>query len=93
MASPQRRPPPRRLLALHTPRGVNVRVDAHGRPWAIQFKGKKPSTVEHIRECWRIEDEWWRSPIARMYFDLVLENGRALTLYLDETTKQWYVHE
>ncbi len=93
MAHPHRQPPPRRLRALHTPRTARVRVDAHGRPWVIQLDGKKPKTVEHIRECWRIEDEWWRDPITRMYFDLVLENGRAVMLYLDETTQQWYVHE
>lgn len=44
-----------------------------------------------IREMWRIDDEWWRRPLSRLYYALTLENGRAVTLYRDLAEDRWYV--
>ena len=44
------------------------------------------------QKIWRIDDEWWRSPISRLYYQVVLENGRVMTLYRDLTDECWYSH-
>jgi hypothetical protein len=46
--------------------------------------------VETIRERWRIDDEWWRQPICREYRAVVLDDGRALTLFHDLMDGMWY---
>ncbi len=47
--------------------------------------------VACIREIWRIDDEWWRRPISRLYHQVVLENGKMMTLYRDLVEGGWYV--
>ena len=52
--------------------------------------GTRPERVAAIREVWRIDDEWWRRPISRLYHEVVLENGKLLTLYLDLVDGGWW---
>ena len=52
----------------------------------------EPQLIEAIRESWRIDDEWWRRPISRLYHEVVLETGAILTLYRDLEEGGWYVH-
>jgi len=87
--------PPRahQVRALHQPRAVRVWTDRDGHPCRIQPSKRPPSAVVHIRERWRIDDEWWRKPIARVYYDLVLDSGRSLVLYFDELNSSWFIHE
>ena len=47
--------------------------------------------IEEIIEIWRIDDEWWRTPISRRYVDVVLEGGGHVVLFEDLTTGQWFV--
>ena len=49
-----------------------------------------PYRVASILEEWRIDDEWWRTPISRRYVTLVLENGRTVTIYEDLVEGGWY---
>lgn len=81
------------LRPLHTPRSIRVYADDRGDPKAVRLKGRPPREVVQIRERWRIDDEWWRKPIARIYYDLVLDSGRSLVLYFDEIESKWLVHE
>ncbi|MFW6200311.1 MAG: hypothetical protein ACOC8K_07055 [Gemmatimonadota bacterium] len=46
--------------------------------------------VVQIREIWRIDDEWWREPVSRLYFEVVLEDGKRAVLYRDLTDGRWY---
>ena len=46
-----------------------------------------------MRERWRIDDEWWRKPISREYIAVVLDDGRALTLYHDLVDGSWYTQK
>jgi hypothetical protein len=77
---------------LNQPRAVRVQTDASGEPMAVQGR-RGLLAVEGIRERWRIDDEWWRLPISRLYYALVLEGGRALTLYRDLLTERWYLQQ
>lgn len=82
-----------RLRVLKEPRPLRVRTDDDGRPVAVALpdstrRGFQP--VEAVRESWRIDDEWWRRPISRLYHDVVLEGGRLVTLYRDLAEGGWY---
>jgi hypothetical protein len=79
-----------KLRALNEPRPVRVRVGDAGAPLVV-MEGQRPRRVEIVRECWRIDDEWWRSPISRLYYSVVLENGKSMTLYQDLIQGGWYV--
>ncbi len=61
-----------------------VRVIAEdGRPVMVQVR-RRNLRVTEIINTWRIDDEWWREPITRLYFFLELENGARLTLFLEK---------
>ncbi len=40
--------------------------------------------MEAVLETWRIDDEWWRKrPVSRVYFSLLPEDRRTITVYRD----------
>lgn len=80
-----------RLRPLGTPRSVVVRTDERGEPVHVRLPGKTARRVAVIRECWRIDDEWWRQAISREYRTVVLDDGKVLTLYHDLLDDGWYV--
>jgi len=43
-----------------------------------------------VLEVWRIDDEWWRRPIARRYFEALLQGGRRVVLFEDLATGEWF---
>lgn len=82
-------PPPPSGFALYRPRAIEVEADpGDGAPRRV---GMRRSRVEGVREEWLIEDRWWtREPLRRHYFELVLEDGRCLTVYRDLREGRWY---
>ena len=81
-----------RLRALNLPVRVSVTTDPAGLPQRVQREdGELP--VEEIRELWRIDDEWWRSPIIRCYADVVLAGGKRVILYQDLVTGDWWIQQ
>ena len=92
--TPRRSPPirGRQLLTLNQPRPVHVVTDVRDQPVTIHLGGRA-RRVEHLRESWRIDDEWWRTPISRMYVRVVLDTGRLVTLYLDLEEQRWYLQD
>ena len=86
---------PRRpqLRPLGQPKPVHVRTDLHGDPEFVRLPGQTARKVLQIRERWRIDDEWWRQPISRAYYAIVLDDGRVLTLYHDLMESAWYVQK
>jgi hypothetical protein len=90
--SPEQRERPK-LKPLARPLSVSVRTDERGEPTHVRLPGKTARGVEAVRERWRIDDEWWREPISREYLSVVLDDGRALTLYHDLSDGLWYVQK
>jgi hypothetical protein len=41
-------------------------------------------------EAWRVDDEWWRQEVSRLYFRLELEGGIRLTVFQDLISLKWY---
>jgi len=77
----------------------HVRPVNEPQPARVQVQGGRPSAVivhRHwqqvagIQETWIIEDEWWREPISRHYFALLLENGAFLTVFHDRIADSWF---
>jgi hypothetical protein len=47
--------------------------------------------VEVVREEWRVLDRWWtEEPIARRYFEVVLETGQNVVVFRDGERGGWY---
>jgi hypothetical protein len=47
--------------------------------------------VALLREEWRVVDRWWtEEPIARRYFEVVLESGQNTVVYRDEARSCWF---
>jgi hypothetical protein len=47
--------------------------------------------VVEILDRWRIDDEWWRQEVSRMYFQVVLAGGAILDLFHDLIQGGWYL--
>jgi hypothetical protein len=77
-----------RLRALNLPRSIHVDEEA-GQPVRVQTQAG-PVEIESIRERWRIDDEWWRRPISRLYYQVLLASGDQLTIFQDLATGQWF---
>ena len=85
---------PDRLRRLSEPQRLDVRVDCLGRPVAVVWKGRRVA-VQRIQDVWRIDDEWWRQEISRLYFQLALADGRLCTIFRDllaaEPRARWFL--
>ena len=77
-----------RLRALNVPEPVAVELSADGRPAVV-----RRCTVEAILEHWRVDDEWWRQPIARRYYEVMLTGGGHVVLFEDLATGGWFVQK
>ncbi len=52
---------------LHDPQpGLQVETDEQGRPSALTWQCTEP--VREVINRWRVDDDWWRVPISRMYW-------------------------
>jgi len=80
---------PQTLRPLKSPSPIRVRTDDEGLPAELHQKGKRLRVLA-VRERWRIDDEWWRDPISREYYALVLEDGRPVVLFRDLVAGGWY---
>lgn len=84
--NPQPDHSPGRVARLYRPRPIEVATDRRGTP--TQVNG---SDVVSIREEWLVEDGWWTTaPIRRWYFELVLIDGRDLTLFRAFPSGEWF---
>lgn len=80
---------PSRLRPLNRPRPLRVEADEKGRSVAVHISGRR-CAVEAVLETWRIDDEWWRQrPVSRLYWRVLLEDGRTVTVYRDLVSGRW----
>ena len=80
------------LRPLNAPAPLRVQTDAAGRIVSLWRQGRlTPRTIAAVQDRWRIDDEWWREhAFARMYYELVLDDGTRLTVYHDLATDAWF---
>lgn len=80
---------PGTLRRLNAPRAVEVRAEAGGTPSALRRRGRWVEVAE-VLDCYRTDDRWWTAaPVSRSYYDLLLEDGRAVTAFRDEISGGW----
>ena len=92
-----------RLRALNVPRPVTVQISTEGMPVAVGEPADQRTQrtgsatlpapthrVDTVLESWRIDDEWWREPIARRYVEVILEGGTHVVLFEDLITGTWF---
>ena len=72
------------LRPLNRPRPIQVEADARGYPVRVDLARHAISVVQ-VLDRWRIDDEWWRKEIARMYFRVALATGSVVTIFHDLT--------
>ena len=83
-----------RLRAVNEPQPVTVEVDTSGAPAAVgRFGGSADGKIECINETWRIDDEWWRQTISRLYIEAMLEGGKRVVLFQDLITGNWFIQQ
>ena len=92
-----------RLRTLNVPRSVSVELNADGVPtkvWRSKDNGgghggqeETAAVVETILEMWRIDDEWWRQTISRLYFEAMLEGGKRVILFQDLNSGSWFMQQ
>ncbi len=71
---------------LNAPRPALVEAGASGAPRCVNRQG-----VVVVREEWHVVDRWWtEEPVARRYFDLVLETGENAVVYHDDEAGSWF---
>ena len=71
---------------LNAPRPALVESHADGAPRRVNRQG-----VALLREEWRVVDRWWtEEPVARRYFDVVLESGQNAVVFRDEERSCWF---
>ena len=75
-----------RLLRAHP--SSDVELDDAGALVAIRWTDRR----EEVEVCnrWRVEEAWWREPIARDYFKIVSARWLAL-VYLDRMDGSWHL--
>ena len=70
---------------IYAPRGARVETDEGGAPRTVDG-----IAVEAIREEWMVEDRWWTGRrLHRHYYELVLADGRNVTVFRDARTGRW----
>ena len=78
-----------RLRPLNQPQPIQVEADESGEPQAVVL-GCERLAVAAVQDRWRIDDEWWRErPVSRLYFRLLLEDGRVVMVYKDLVSGRW----
>ena len=75
-------------LVPYSPQSIEVTI-REKKPSAIILKGRR-HRVREILNMWRIDEEWWRRPISRLYFLMELENSARITVFQDLGDGQWY---
>jgi hypothetical protein len=58
--------------------------------WAAEA-GKPRLQIVEVLDRWRTDDRWWTgAPLSRMYYAVLLEDGRPLTIFYDLVGGAWY---
>ena len=72
---------------VYWPTPIEVQTGEEGVP--LRIAGV---TVESVREQWLVEDRWWTpKPLQRMYFEVVLADGRNLVVFREPPNGvRWY---
>ena len=81
---------PRTLRRLNGPRHIEVRLDIADVPIALRRNAGWLEVVE-LLDRHRTDDRWWTErTVARTYYELLLADGRTVTIFHDEIEGSWW---
>ena len=81
---------PGTLRRLNAPRPVEVRAGDNSAPSALR-RGGVWLAVAEVLDCYRTDDRWWTAqPVARAYYELLLEDSRTATVFRDDIRGEWW---
>ena len=74
---------------VNLPEPMAVEENADGLPAFVKLKRRQK--IIAVEDCWRIDDEWWRSePVSRLYYTVILASGQRLVLSKNLVANSWY---
>ena len=73
---------------LHAHPAIDAELDPNGALVAIRWAGRRE--VVEVCNRWRVDEAWWREPIAREYFKVVGTRWLAL-VYYDRIACTWHL--
>jgi hypothetical protein len=77
------------IKPVNLPEPLQVEETPAGLPAAVRLKRRQ--TIIAIEDCWRIDDEWWRSePVSRLYYAVILTSGQRMVLSKNLINNSWY---
>ena len=77
------------IKPLNLPEVLFVEENSSGSPIAVKLKQRHK--IIAVEDCWRIDDEWWRTePVSRLYYAVILDSGRRMVLYKNLIDNRWY---
>lgn len=69
---------------------VQVETDATGIPVRLRMDGTDHGELG-ICNRWRVDDGWWREPVARSCYKVVTRSGLVAVIVLDEIRGTWHL--
>ena len=77
------------IKPVNLPEPLQVEESPAGLPVAVRLKRRQ--SIIAIEDCWRIDDEWWRSePMSRLYYAVILASGHRIVLSKNLIDGSWY---
>ena len=74
---------------VNLPEPLAVEENVDGLPAFVKLKRRQK--IIAVEDCWRIDDEWWRSePVSRLYYAVILASGQRLILSKNLIANCWY---
>jgi hypothetical protein len=68
---------------------AEVRERGDGAPASIRVDGVWRA-VHEVALTWRVETDWWHTPVRRDYVRCLLSTGACVDVYRDLETQVWY---
>jgi hypothetical protein len=66
-----------------------MRADTAGVPTALRRNGEWLPVIE-LLDRYRTDDRWWTErPVSRTYYEVLLQDGRTVTVFRDEIKGSW----
>lgn len=69
---------------------VQVETDVDGIPTHLRLDGADHGEVG-VCNHWRVDDGWWREPVARDCYKVVTRSGLLAVIFLDELRGTWHL--
>ena len=77
------------IKPVNLPEPLQVEESPAGLPVDVRLKRRQ--SIIAIEDCWRIDDEWWRSePVSRLYYAVILASGQRIVLSKNLIDGSWY---